>query len=375
MGRGDRARAHPVRRLAGYFVAALALAACSSSPPRFSGTVQTEYVSVGSQIGGRVIETDVAAGQTVRRGAVVVRLDPAMLRAQYDQAVAQERAAQASLQALESGTLQSQLELARGSSLASHASYTQTLGGAPERIAASRAALSNARANAILTERTYERTAALAATGDVSRQSLDQARAARDQARESVRQSQAQLAQLIHADLPGETKAAQADAIAARASYQALLAGAKPAQIAQARAQVSDAQASVAHAQAQLREATIYSPADGVVSTFNLHPGDMLVANQTAAVIDTFADPYAYIYASQNDLERIRKASRIEVRSDAGAGTFAGTVEAYDRTAQFTPQNVETADQRAELVYGVKIRISDPHHALLDGTTVTVELQ
>ena len=55
--------------------------------------------------------------------------------------------------------------------------------------------------------------------------------------------------------------------------------------------------------------------------------------------------------------------------------TFTGTVEAFDRTAQFTPQNVETADQRAQLVYGVKVRIADPDHKLLDGTTVTVNLQ
>ena len=58
--------------------------------------------------------------------------------------------------------------------------------------------------------------------------------------------------------------------------------------------------------------------------------------------------------------------------SDSGFGTFDGTVETHDRSAQFTPQNVETADQRAELVYGVKIRIHDPEHKLLSGTTVTV---
>ena len=101
----------------------------------------------------------------------------------------------------------------------------------------------------------------------------------------------------------------------------------------------------------------------------------MLAANQPAAVIDTFADPYVYIYASQSDLETVRQAKSLAVHSDAGAGTFSGKVEAYDRTAQFTPQNVETADQRAELVYGIKIRIHDPDHKLLDGTTVTVDPQ
>ncbi|HTZ55984.1 MAG TPA: HlyD family efflux transporter periplasmic adaptor subunit [Candidatus Acidoferrum sp.] len=352
----------------------LTLVACAAQSPHFSGTVQTEYVSVGSQVGGRVIETDVAAGTTVKRGAVIVRLDPSLPQATYNQAVAQARAADAALRALQSGTLPSQIEQARGASLASGATYTQTIAGANERLRAARAALANAHAAQRLADHDYTRTASLARTGDVSRQSLDQARAARDQARANVRQAQAQLAQLERADLPGQTASALANARAARGSYQATLAG-STSQIAQAAAQARSADAAAAHALAELREATVYSTVDGVVASFNLHPGDMLAENQPAAVIDTFADPYVYIYASQNDLGRVRAAKSLVVHSDAGAGTFSGTVEAYDRTAQFTPQNVETADQRAELVYGVKIRIHDPQHKLLDGTTVTVDLQ
>ena len=350
------------------------LVSCAPPAPGFSGTVQTEYVSVGSQVGGRVIETDVSAGQTVKRGAVILRLDPAMPQATYDQAVAQARAAAAALRSLQNGTLPSQIEQARGSSLSTSANYAQTIGGARDRIKAQRAAVADAQANERLAEKTYERTAALAATGDVSRQSLDQARAARDQARASVRQARAQLAQLVRADIPGESAAARANAVAAGRSFSAVVTSSS-AQIAQARAQVRSADAAAAHALAELREATVYSTADGVVASFDLHPGDMLSANQVAAVIDTFADPYVYIYASQSDLQEIRGAKTLVVRSDAGAGTFRGTVEAYDRQAQFTPQNVETADQRAELVYGVKVRIHDPQHKLLDGTTVTVELQ
>jgi HlyD family secretion protein len=352
----------------------LALVACGGQPARFSGTVQTEYVSVGSQVGGRVIETDVAAGKIVKRGAVILRLDPAMPQATYDQAVAQARAADAALRALQHGALPSQIEQARGASLASGATFTQTVAGANDRLRAARAALANARAAQRLADHNYSRTYSLAHSGDVSQQSLDEARAARDQAHASARQAQAQLAQLERADLPGQTASALANANAAHNSYQATLTGSN-AQIAQAQAQLRSANAAAAHALAQLREATVYSTVDGVVASFNLHPGDMLGANQTAAVIDTFANPYVYIYASQSDLASVRNAKSLSVHSDAGAGTFTGTVEAFDRTAQFTPQNVETADQRAQLVYGVKVRIHDPGHKLLDGTTVTVTLQ
>ena len=90
------------------------------------------------------------------------------------------------------------------------------------------------------------------------------------------------------------------------------------------------------------------------------------------AHIFLFKDEPAGGLASQRDLAALTSGTHVRVVSDAGGATFQGTVEAFDRTAQFTPQNVETADQRADLVYGVKIRIHDPQHQLLSGTTVTV---
>ena len=64
----------------------LAAGACATRRSGYSGTVQTESVAVGSQIGGRVVQVDVAVGTRVHRGSIVLALDPALLRAQYDQA-------------------------------------------------------------------------------------------------------------------------------------------------------------------------------------------------------------------------------------------------------------------------------------------------
>ncbi len=176
----------------------------------------------------------------------------------------------------------------------------------------------------------------------------------------------------MSAVLPGEKAAAQQTALAQSAGYQTAKNGPRPELVAQARSQTQAARAAVAHAQVQLRETIVRSPADGAVESFDLHPGDLLNPNQPVAVIDTFSDPFVYIYASQEDLHKFQKGARVSIKSDAGMGAFQGVVEAHDRSAQFTPQNVETADQRAELVYGVKVRIHDPQHQLLDGTTVTV---
>jgi len=368
------------------FAAVAALSACGRSERVYSATVQTESVAIGSQVGGRVIEVDVAAGARVARGAVVLRLDPAMLRAQVDQAGAQTREAAERVAELEHGNIPSDVARAREQSAQAAAQYRQTIAQVAPQTAAQLAAVRDAEAGVRdarsalrLASVTYERQRSLAATGDVSRQTLDQARADYVAARARVAQAAARVDQaregydnLAVAQLPGEEAAARANAAAQSANYATVRSGTREEQIAQARAQLRAAQAAEAYARTRLDEGIVRSPSAGVVESFDLHVGDLLGPNQTAAIVDEFVDPYVYIYASQQDLGALVAGRHLNVRSDAGAGDFDGVVETHDRTAQFTPQNTETADQRAELVYGVKLRIHDPQHALLDGTTVTV---
>ena len=354
------------------FFAGCFLAACAAQGPHYSGTVQTEFSQVGSQLGGRVVAVYVQAGSRVRRGDVLVRLDPAILQAELDEARGQAAQAGANLEQQRNGALVTDIERAQQTSNAARASYQQSIVGASSRISAARAAIDTARADERMQHLNYDRMSTLVQTGDVSRQTYDQARSSYEQAHARTAQAVAQYEQLVEADIPGEQASALGNARSAHAGYRTLANGTRPEEIAQAYAQDVNARASVARAQARFDETVIRSPVDGIVSSFSLHRGDMLNANQTAAVIDAAGDPYAYIYVSQRDIERIRTAPHLNVSADSGVGTFDGHVESYDRSAQFTPQNVETADQRAELVYGMKVRVHDPQHKLLDGTTVTV---
>ncbi|MBV8151632.1 MAG: biotin/lipoyl-binding protein [Candidatus Eremiobacteraeota bacterium] len=358
----------------GFSFILLAGASCSSPQPSYSGTVETESIAVGSQVGGRVVEIDVGVGTHVERGKVIVRLDAAMLRAQYAQAAAQARQAAERLVELQHGNVATDIARARAQSAQAAAEYRQAVRQSPAQAAAQAAAVRDARAALTLARDNYERTSRLAVTGDVSPSSLDQARTDYQQARARLAQAQSTYAALVRAQLPGQRASTRENALALEAGYQNVRNGPRPEEIAQARAALAATQAAAAYAKARLDEATIVAPASGVIASFNLHPGDLLAPNQQAAIIDTFADPYTYIYASQRDLARLGLGTHLRVVSDAGGAAYEGVVEARDRTAQFTPQNVETADQRADLVYGIKIRIQDPQHALLDGTTVTVRL-
>jgi HlyD family secretion protein len=350
----------------------LVVAACSSRGAVYSGTVQTESIAVGSQSGGRVVAVEVAPGSPVRRGSVILRLDAAELAAQHGQAVAQTRVVAERLAELVNGNVASDVARAQAQSVQAQAQYRQAVVQSQPQIAAAQAAVRDAEAAARLSQITLGRTQLLVASGDESRQSLDQARADDLRARARLAQARARYANLVKAQLPGERSGARANAAAQRANYETVRNGTRREQIAQARAQLAAARAAERYASARLREAVVVAPADGVVESFSLHPGDLLVPDEQAAIIDTFADPFTYIYVSQRDLGALTRGKHLRVVSDADGATYDGRVEAHDRTAQFTPQNVETADQRAELVYGVKVRIHDPKRKLLAGTTISV---
>jgi HlyD family secretion protein len=314
----------------------------------------------------------VSVGSVVHRGSVIARIDATDLQAQRDEAAAQRREADERLAELLNGSRATDIAKADAERAAAVATERQAVRGSAPRSAAATAAVRDAEAAAALARATYTRTRDLQSTGDASLQSLDDARAALAQADARVAQSRADLSNLVQAELPGQRASTSAEAAAQAAAAATVTAGPRAEQIAQARANVAALRAAERYEQARLDETKILAPGDGVVESFDLHPGDVLAANQPAAIVDTFEDPYVYVYVAQRDLPSFAAGRALHVASDAGGAAYDAVVEARDRTPQFTPQNTETADDRAALVYGVKLRIHDPHHALLSGTTVTV---
>jgi HlyD family secretion protein len=335
-------------------ITALALLCASCAKPdrfQYSGTLQAESANVGSTIGGRVTSVDASDGQLVREGQILVTLDDTELRADLQAAVHQ--AAQA-----EAAVAQAAALLEKTQSAQPH-----QLGVAHENVREARATLASAQAQATQQELTYGRSLRLFAQGAIAAQSLDNDRAAFKSAqaavagaRANLSSAQTQLMQLERSTLPNDLASAQQGYRAALANRQAT-------------------HANVAAAQSRLREMFIRAPADGTIDALDLRPGDLVGPRAVVASVREFIDPYVRIYVAQKDLARLSVGTSVSVRSDALSGViFDGRVEQIDHDAQFTPRDVETAQDRQELVFGVKVRVHDPHRRLHGGTTVEVAL-
>jgi HlyD family secretion protein len=83
----------------------------------------------------------------------------------------------------------------------------------------------------------------------------------------------------------------------------------------------------------------------------------------------------AYVTGSQ--LTSLRLGRQVQVRVDQGNGELLmlpGTVSWVSSTAEFTPTPIQTRDERADLVYAVKIRVPNRDGVLKIGMPADLTL-
>lgn len=373
------------------FILGFSLAACAAGDNHFaySGTLQADSAAVGSMAGGRIVAVTAHDGQPVTRGQTIVRFDDRQQRAALDGAIAQEAQARAALRDLAAGPRQADIDKAAAAAAQAEALYRRAALLEPQQVAAAQQAVREAQgdgraahAKAATATLDLARAQHLFSEGAISAQALDAAREAQQSASGAataadarLQAAQAQLASVHSGSTTQDVGAAAKAAAAAEANATLVRQGARPDQVAEARAAMDEAGANVAAARARFDETLVAAPADGIVDGLDLHAGDLVPAGVAVATVDEFGDPWVRIYVAQADIGRVKIGASVDARSDAfGSRPFSGSIEAIDSAAQFTPRNVQTASDRADLVFGVKVRLHDPDRLLRAGTTVEIAL-
>ena len=151
---------------------------------------------------------------------------------------------------------------------------------------------------------------------------------------------------------------AQAGLEAARERLRKARAGSRPQEIEAATARVAAADARIAQLRQQIADAVLTSPVEGVVTEKLVEAGELVTRGTGLLVIAELARPWLTIYLPEPDLGRIRVGQDAEVATDSGQRRTA-KVTFVSPQAEFTPKNVQTQDERAKLVYKVKLGLEN----------------
>ena len=136
-------------------------------------------------------------------------------------------------------------------------------------------------------------------------------------------------------------------------------------------ARVTQAEASVNLAKVEQGYATITAPHAGRVVTLTTNAGQNAAPGKTLLTITDPAEEFVRVFVPEPKLGGVKVGQVAHVTADGGPA-FDGTVSYVASDAEFTPNNVETADQRAKLVYEVRVTLPDTGGVLKPGLPTTV---
>jgi HlyD family secretion protein len=119
----------------------------------------------------------------------------------------------------------------------------------------------------------------------------------------------------------------------------------------------------------------LLAPVSGVVLSRNAEPGEMLAVGQSAMTLGESAEPYVRVYVPTRQLPRVRQGQTATAVLDGFADRpISGRVVAINPKAEFTPRVAFTEQERADLVFGVKVALQDSTGLLKPGLPATVEI-
>jgi multidrug resistance efflux pump len=343
----------------------------------YSGTVETREIQIGSKVGGRVIQVPVEEGQTVKAGTVLVRFECDELKAQEMQAKASLAQAQADLERMVRGNRPEEIEQAEATAKASEAAYESARNGPrKQEIEQAQADFAAATAEATNAEVSFKRMEKLAATDTISRQQFDDARDRRDAATQRAESTRQRLALLQAGTRAEDLNAAEARSRQAQAAAVLAKKGFRKEDIEASRGRVQEAQGRVAELDARLREAELTAPADAVIETVSVRPGDLVPAGRIVMTMLESSQLWVKVYVPETGLAGVHVGQGATVQVDGfGGRAFVGHVGQIASQAEFLPRNVQTKSDREHQVFGVKVYVDNPEQALKSGMAATVHLQ
>lgn len=144
------------------------------------------------------------------------------------------------------------------------------------------------------------------------------------------------------------------------------------AEVTAAKARLAQAKANVGLAEVQMTYTVVNTPHGGVVSAVSANAGQNASPGKTIATIADTGDLFVRVFVPETRIGDVKLGAAATVTTDSSDTTYPGVVEFIAAQAEFTPNNVETKEQRVKLVYEVRLRLTDSTGTLKAGMPVDV---
>jgi multidrug resistance efflux pump len=378
-----------------------------------SGSIEAETVAITAELGGRIIDLMTDEGEEVTAGQVLIELDKSDLLAQQLQLEAGLATAKANLESVSATARPEDIAVAKAQFQQAKVTRDglemvwQTVNALVNDPKALDAQITQAEARVTEAEKAIEM-----ALVDQKRADIQAEAASRNQSdhaglvQAEVAQKQLEAAnigvQMAEVGLEGAKKQvyhftrmrdeplflitqanaaesaykqAEAAVLMAEANLTAVEADPTPEDIAVAEAQIREAEAAMALVDVQLAKQTLTAPRDGLISQKLVNPGELAAPGAILMELSDIDTVDLTVFIPETRIGEVQIGQPALVFVDAYPNeTFEGKVSFIAHEAEFTPRNVQTQEERVNLVFAVKITLDNADHRLKPGMPADAEL-
>lgn len=287
------------------------------------GNVDIREVQLAFRVPGRLQRMIFDEGDPVTAGELVAEMDSQPYQDALAVADAHVQQANANLEKLKTGTR-------------------------PQEVARAQAAVQEAQAAYDNAESDLKRQSGLLEAGAASEKVRDAARARRDE-------MSARLA-------------------AAKQAFGLAEEGFRAEDITAGEADLAAATAQKAISATQLEDTKLLAPSSGTLISRIHEPGSMLATGMPVYSLSLRDPVYVRAYVDELQLGKIAPGMKVTITTDSSDTAYQGKIGFISPRAEFTPRSVETTALRTDLVYRLRIVVSNGDEGLRQGMPVTVRV-
>jgi len=354
---------------------------------RVSGNIELTEVNISFKIPGKLIERRVDEGDRVTAGMVLARLDKDQLVGQSERARGGVASAESQLAQqttaidYQAESLEGQIQQRAAEVKAAEARLAALVAGS--RVQEKQQAQSSVdRAQTEYDRATadWKRAQTLIKNEDISAADFDQYRTRYETADAQLKTAKEQLGMVLEGPRKEDIDAsraqlAQAQAVLRLAEAQRIELKRQHQQLVQRAADVVQRKADLSVVQTQLDDTEATSPIGGVVLVKSAEVGEVVAAGTAVLTVGDIDHPWVRAYISESDKGRVKLGDKVDVTTDSYPGKiYPGRVSFISSEAEFTPKQIQTAEERAKLVYRVKIAVDNPKGELNSNMPADAEI-
>jgi HlyD family secretion protein len=354
----------------------------------YSGTIEAKQAELAFQVSGRIVEVVVNEGEFVKRDQLLAFLEQSEYKARYEQAQAGLENSIKNVQRLELilGLYKKTLpnEVARAAAgvevLSSQlreleAGYREqdieraklaflTAKDVMEEAKKNKERYDNLFQKSLVSEREWD---TVKLKYETAAKELEKAKEAFDMLLEGVRKETIQTSR---------ARLAEGKAVLRQAKNNLTKIQAAEKEVEAAKSQVKVAQSSLKVAKTQLSYTKLSAPFDGVISSRNVEPGEVVLPGREVLSLSDLSSVDLKIFVNETEIGRVKPGQLVDVKVDTFPDKkYRGTVSFISPEGEFTPKIIQTQKERVKLVYLVKVLIPNPDLELKSGMPADAWLQ